>query len=70
MDYSSTLNLFLHILIAFGLLSTPIHFLFTFSAADIVVPDPQKKSATIFPSLDDAKIILFNNFSGFSVGYP
>jgi hypothetical protein len=50
---------------AFGLLSIPIHFLINFLAIAIVVPEPQKKSATISPSFEDAKIIRSSNFSGF-----
>jgi hypothetical protein len=39
-------------------------------ATNGVVPDPQKKSATISPGLDEARMILSSNASGFWVGYP
>jgi len=45
--------------------SEPIHRLPSFSATANVVPEPQKKSATMSVSLEDARIILFNNLSGF-----
>jgi len=50
--------------------SAPIHLRPNFSATAKVVPEPQKKSATIESILDDAFIILSNKASGFCVGYP
>jgi len=35
------------------------------AAAAGVVPEPQKKSATISPGLEDARMILSNNAAGF-----
>ena len=63
--FHSIFNLVLHKSIAFGLLSTPIQFLFNLFAAAKVVPVPQKKSATRSPSFDEANMIRSNNFSGF-----
>jgi len=45
--------------------SHPIHLLPNFSATANVVPEPQKKSATISPGLEDARMILFKRASGY-----
>ena len=49
--------------------SIPTNFLFNFFATTDVVPEPKNGSNTISPSLDDAKINLAINFSGFWVGW-
>ena len=60
---------FLKAVIASLLLSTPMYLLFKRLAAVRVTPQPQKKSATISPSLVAVLIILFKSFKGFCVGY-
>src|SRR5712691_6839893 len=50
--------------------SQPIHRRPSFSATARVVPEPQKKSATKSPGLDDAVMILVKSSSVFCVGYP
>src|SRR5512139_2472923 len=40
------------------------------AATTAVVPEPQKKSATRSPEFDEARMMRFNNASGFWVGYP
>ena len=50
--------------------SEQIHFLFSFSQTEAVVPLPTKKSQTISLSSVDKFIILSIKDSGFYVGYP
>src|SRR5215510_2165794 len=50
--------------------SQPIHRRPSFSATVRVVPEPQKKSATKYPGLDDAVMIFAKISSVFCVGYP
>jgi len=45
--------------------SEPIHLLPNFSATAKVVPEPQKKSATMSPGLEEASMMRFNRASGF-----
>lgn len=60
-------NLFLVTCIANLERSEPTHRRPSFSATARVVPEPQKKSATISPGLEEALIILCSSFSGFCV---
>ncbi len=61
-------SLFLVISTAAGETSAAIQCLFICLATNAVVPDPQKKSATVSPSSVDAAIILRSSASGFWVG--